>query len=52
MIAKLLDEVGFELISVVKFTLGTRSNKYYTWVDRRVKGFIDMMLDHFRWASQ
>ena len=47
MIAKLLDEDGFELIYIDEFTLWTRSNKYYTWTDKGVKGFIDMMLDSF-----
>ena len=47
MITKLLDENGFELIYVDEFTLWTRGNKYYTWTDKGVKGFIDMMLDNF-----
>ena len=52
MIAKLLDEDDFELIYVDEFTLWTRSNKYYTWTNKGVKGFIDKMLDNFRWVSQ
>ena len=51
MIAKLLDEDGFKLIYVFEFTLWNRSNKYYTWSNRGVKGLIWFLII-FRSASQ